>query len=354
MSVMDDSDATKVETMERACSPCPSEWEARAHVAAGFAGRLDELRRFDLRKRLGELALFVALWPCSAATTLAAFYLLPPGPLHSALIVAGIVGSAVALNAFVLLLHEGMHHTLFRRPFWNRWVSVLLGAPVLMSFSAYQVMHLRHHAFLGDPRDPDDYHNYTRGRRRVWLMHTCRLLFGAFLYLLMIPLLALRFGSRSELRRLCEEYAVLVALYTAVALTVPGMVLLLGWFLPVVLVAYMTNIRGFAQHGLTDAHDPYLASRTMKPHPVIAFCLLSENYHLEHHLFPEVPSYHLAELHRLIWPRLPRAVTGTSYLGFLAHFLRRTPMLDESPYGLIAPCEQAGPEETTHRKEQQA
>ena len=60
----------------------------------------------------------------------------------------------------------------------------------------------------------------------------------------------------------------------------------------------------------------------MKPGRLIAFCLLYENYHLEHHLFPEVPSYHLPGLHRLLWPRLPRAVVGASYLAFLAHFAR--------------------------------
>jgi fatty acid desaturase len=306
-------------------------------VAAGIEAQVDALRRFHLGKRLAELAVFVALWPCGAAAILAAPHLLPTGWLRCVLVGAGILVAAVALNAFVLLLHEGMHHTLFKNAFWNRWVSVLLGAPLLISFSAYQVMHLRHHLYLGDPRDPDDYHNYSRSRVRVWLMHGCRLLFGAFLYLLLIPLLALRHGSAADRRRVAAEYGVLALIYTAVALTVPGDVLLWAWFVPVVMVGYMTNIRGFTQHGITDASDPFIASRTMKPHPLVAFCLLNENYHLEHHLFPEVPSYHLKELHELIWPRLPRAVTGTSYAGFLVRFLRATLALDETPIGLTVP-----------------
>jgi fatty acid desaturase len=312
-------------------------WQARVQVSAGIEARLEALRRFHLRKRLAELAVFTALWPCGAAAVLAAGYFLPPGLLRYASMAAGILIAAVALNAFVLLLHEGMHHTLFENAFWNRWVSVLLGAPLLISFSAYQVMHLRHHTFLGDPRDPDDYHNYSRSHWRVWLMHGCRLLFGAFLYLLLIPVLALRHGTAAERLRIAVEYGVLALIYTAVALTVPGDVLLLVWFIPVVLVGCMTNIRGFTQHGITDASDPFIASRTMKPHPLIAFCLLNENYHLEHHLFPEVPSYHLKELHDLIWPRLPRAVTGTSYIAFLVRFLRATVALDETPIGLTTP-----------------
>ena len=71
------------------------------------------------------------------------------------------------------------------------------------------------------------------------------------------------------------------------------------WFVPLLLMGALTAIRGFTQHGITDASDPYLASRTMLPSPMVAFFLLNENYHLEHHLFPEVPSYHLPALHRV-------------------------------------------------------
>jgi fatty acid desaturase len=79
----------------------------------------------------------------------------------------------------------------------------------------------------------------------------------------------------------------------------------------------------------------------MLPNPVVAFLLLNENYHLEHHLFPEVHSYHLPKLHQLIWRRLPRAVSGSSYLAFLAAFLKATPRMDETPIGLVTPRERA-------------
>jgi fatty acid desaturase len=110
---------------------------------------------------------------------------------------------------------------------------------------------------------------------------------------------------------------------------------------PLLLVGSLTAIRGFTQHGITEAADPYLASRTMLPNPIVAFFLLNENYHLEHHLFPEVPSYHLPKLHQLIWWRLPRAVSGTSYLAFLAAFLKATPRMDETPIGRVTPRERA-------------
>src|SRR4051812_21581062 len=100
----------------------PTEPEVRAHLSAGLEGPLADLRRFHLGKRLAELAVFVALWPCGAVLTLWAYRGLEPGPLCWALIALGVALAAVALNAFVLLLHEGMHRVLFAGPFWNRWV----------------------------------------------------------------------------------------------------------------------------------------------------------------------------------------------------------------------------------------
>lgn len=308
--------------------------QARARLAARLDQELEPLRQLSTLARVRELVFFVALLGLGVALTLAGGMQALPVGVQRVLPVMGIICSAVGLNAFVLLLHEGMHHTLFRQPRWNRWVSVLLGMPLLISFTAYQVMHLRHHHFLGDPRDPDDYANYTASPLRLQLMHCGRLLFGAFLYLLLIPLLAWRHGSKADRIRLLQEYALMAAVWIVVLATVPWITIGLVWGLPVILVGYLTNLRGFAQHGITDAHDPLLASRTIHPHPVVEFCLLNENYHLEHHLFPEVPSYSLPQLHRLIEPQLPRRVTGTSYLAFLARFAWAAVTRNNTPIGL--------------------
>lgn len=329
------SSTTEPDGGPESCPAFQDTCRARAAVSAGIEDRLAELRRFHLGKRLAELAIFVALWAAGAALVLGTRALLEPGAAAYALRIVGTFACAVALNAFVLLLHEGMHHTLFVGPGWNRWGAVALGVPLFISFSAYQVMHIRHHDYLGDPRDPDDYENYTRRRWLLWCMHFVRITVGTFLYLLLIPVQALRFGRPRERRRVVEEYLVLALVHAAAWICIPADALLHAWLIPLVLVGYMTNLRGLTQHGIADAKDPFLASRSILAHPVLAFCLLNENYHLEHHLFPEVPSYHLAELHRLIRPRMPRAVTGTSYLGFFARFLHATWRNDLTPIGVV-------------------
>lgn len=308
----------------------------RNQLAQESNQELAALRHHDGAERAKEFTFFfllatagmlLSIWSRSTAWTLGS--------------VAGILVTAVALNSFPLLMHEGMHGILFPNRAWNWAVSVFLGATFLMSFSSYRVLHIRHHRYLGDPRDPDDYHNYSRSRGMVWFLHFVRLTFGPLLYVFLIPILALKYGTPAQRKHICIEYTILFAIYSALLRAVPARALFFVWFVPLLLMGVFTAIRGFTQHGITDAADPYLASRTMLPNPVIAFFLLNENYHLEHHLFPEMPSYHLARLHQLIWPKLPRAVAGHSYLAFLGSFLKATPRMDETPIGLRRPEEEA-------------
>jgi fatty acid desaturase len=327
----------KAEVKDAAGSPAlRATMAARAGLVRGHEDDLAALTAQDWSKRAGELLCFGVVCAGGVWLTIAGM-----ASSHWLLIAAGVPSTAVALNAFVLLMHDGMHRTLFSTARRNWAGSVLLGSTFLMSFTAYQVLHTRHHKFLGDPRDPDDYHNYIKHPALVWALHFMRLTIGSLLYVMAIPILAIKFGTEEERRRILVEYGILLTIYSVVLRFVPGTILFFAWFIPLLIVGIMVAIRGFAQHGITDATDPYIASRTILPHPFIGFLLLHENYHLEHHLFPEVPSYHLKELHKLVWPQLPRAVSGRGYLRFLAKFLRATPRLDETPIGLVRPAEKS-------------
>jgi len=298
----------------------------------GLETELTALRRLDVGKRLREMTFFLALWVVSITVNYIG-YQSTAGYLRYGFSIVGIIGTAIAVNTFILFLHEGMHNTLFASRFWNRWVSAALGWIFCISFTAYKVMHTRHHNYLGDPRDPDDYQNYLKNKPLLWTMHYGRLILGPYLYIVVIPMLALRNGSPLERRHVIEEYIALISVYIVAALVIPANLLLYMWFLPLVITAHMTAIRGLTQHGITNAQDPFIASRSIQANRVVAFFLLNENFHLEHHLFPEIPSYNLAEVHKLVWPRLPRVVTGTSYLAFLFKFFAASLKMDERPIG---------------------
>ncbi|MBI3928112.1 MAG: fatty acid desaturase [Armatimonadetes bacterium] len=319
-------------------SQTPSEAQVRAEVAEGIEEDIAGLARLDDSRRMAEIGFFLGAWAAGLAMIALAEREQVVGPL-----VPGVLLVALALNAFLLLGHEGMHGTLLRGWRRNRWFAVLLGATTLVSFTAYRVLHHRHHRYLGDSRDPDDYHNYTENSRLIWLLHYVRLLLGAPLYLLLIPVFGWKYAGRRDRQAIAAEYALMGGLYAWLAWTVPAGMLLKGWLVPLALTGFFTNLRGFTQHGLVDTSDAYLASRSIHPAPLVRFLMLNENYHLEHHLFPEVPSYRLGELHRLIWKRLPRAVVNRSYSEVFVRLVQATPRLDESPVGIVHPRDEVNP-----------
>lgn len=133
------------------------------------------------------------------------------------------------------------------------------------------------------------------------------------------------------------EYAAMSVVWIAAFTLVPIRMLFQVWLVPGVLVGYISAVRALAQHALTEPHDPLLASRSVQSNPLVSFLLLNENYHLEHHLFPEIPSYRLPALRVLLHSRLPQRVEARSYTRFLAGFVVRTVSGDESVLGLSDP-----------------
>lgn len=309
--------------------------ETARRLAGGIEDHIERLRAVDPWRRAGEVLLVVGLAVAGAALVLMAGAAAPwsgPVPRAGWADAAGVLLLALSFNAAFLLLHEGMHGMLARGERRNRWASFLGGLPLLVPASAYRVLHVRHHRDLGGPDDPEDYRNLAGPH--AWLLQWVRLLLGVPLYLVAIPLLGLRYGASADRRRILLELLLIAAALAAAVALLPTPLLLRLWLLPALAAGVLTSLRGFAQHGLTDPDDPHANARTMRPNRVVAALLLHENHHLEHHLFPDVPSHHLPRLHALLWPRLPRAVTGRSYAALLGGFVLRSLRGDGGVHGL--------------------
>jgi fatty acid desaturase len=306
--------------------------DVRRTLSSGIEARIAALRELRAGRRTTEMVFFAALWFASGwlgLEAMAAHHW--DGWIGRAIAIAG---AAAALNAFYLLSHEGHHHLLFRSAIANHGANILLCVPLLHSPSAYRVLHELHHRFLGGPGDPDEYRNYTGSARVRWILQWMRLTIGTLVYMPMIPMVAWRRANRGERQRIAAEYAGMTIVWVMVFVRFPIRELLQVWLIPGVVVGYISAVRALAQHALTDPHDPLLASRTVRSNRLVSFLLLNENYHLEHHLFPEVPSYNLPRLSALLQRRLPHAVEAPSYSRFLASFIRRSVHGDESPLGV--------------------
>lgn len=304
---------------------------ARQRLSTGLDRELAALRRQDPVRRIGEIVVFAVLWAAGIALGLAG--LDAAGWVGIVLRLTGVTASAAALNAFYLLSHEGHHRLLFRSRFANHATNVALCVPLLHSPTAYRVLHELHHRFLGGPGDPDEYRNYTDDPRLRWALQWVRLTMGTLVYMPLIPVVAWRRANALDRRMLAMEYAGMAIVWIAAFALVPIRVLLQVWLIPGVVVGYVSAVRAVAQHALTDSHDPLLASRSVRSNPIVSFLLLNENYHLEHHLFPEVPSYNLPRLRGVLNSRLPHTIEAVSYTRFLGGFVSRFLHGDESVLG---------------------
>jgi fatty acid desaturase len=294
---------------------------------------LAELHALDGR-HWRRLASFIALYVVAAAGALLIAQDPPGGPVGYLLCLPFYLVAAAALHGISLFVHEGVHGTLSRRAWLNHVVSVLCAMPVLQSFAAYRVLHLRHHSCLGKEGDPDHYPNYTRWTWLQFTMYWGRLILGYPVYITAIPILGFLQGSRTDRIYIGLEAAVLAAVVVGVLVSpLPWALLLHAWLIPMLLINTMVNIRGMSQHTLLEhCTDTILGTRSILTNPVTRYFVCNENYHLEHHLYPGVPWYQLPQLHRALSDdlRARGAPFIASYLAFVRDFVvgswRRCPL----------------------------
>ncbi len=234
--------------------------------------------------------------------------------------------AGASLHGVSLFTHEAVHGLLHPNKKLNQLLGSLAAWPVLQTCSAYRVLHLKHHACLGAVGDPDHYRNYNHRKKGVFILHWGRLLLGYPAYLVAIPFLALRQGNVHERRDICAELfcfsLVLVGLFS---LNPPVLWVVHGWLLPMCFIHFMVNIRGMSQHTLLEhVESQVMGTRTIITTPLVRFFMCNENFHLEHHIHPEIPWYHLDEAHRLLLPQLEevKAPLIATYTTFVVDFIR--------------------------------
>lgn len=261
------------------------------------------------------------------------------------------------LGAFLQLIHEASHYSLFAHRTWNnraaKWFCAL---PIGVFFEGYASGHRRHHAYTNTSRDPLS----DREKYRVTDFRDPKL------YLLFLKdivgwtALSIFFSYKeteeaptenepSKVKALPE--LCLVQLFILM-LCFKGNVLqyVFLWIFPAISPhMVLMRVRGIAEHGLSQQlgkhlHVPsegtFYTRSFLTPQNTYRFApavwlekyligSFSVHYHHEHHLFPNVPFYHLKEVHERIAARVAAQNPDVYASGYVAAAVRN--LFDKSP-----------------------
>jgi fatty acid desaturase len=254
------------------------------------------LRRSDLRGAwtvlsnwalIGGALALVAVWP------------------HPATMILALVLLGNRQLGLAVLMHDCGHRALFRRERLNlvvgRW---LCAAPVFADLDRYFAKHQKHHRDAGSHEDPDlaSYEPYAVSRRS-FRRKVLRDLTGRTGVKQLAQIA--RAGGIGVLWRPLIVNAALLAIVALLGRPWLYVLWLLAWLTTNMLFA---RLRLAAEHAVVpDLFDPDPRSHTRTTlarwWERLLFAPNKVNYHLEHHLLPSVPPYHLPRLHRLLRER---------------------------------------------------
>ncbi|HEY2746955.1 MAG TPA: fatty acid desaturase family protein [Polyangia bacterium] len=273
----------------------------------------------DEVRALSRLSPWRALWSmlrtfALAAACIAAAVVTRGRWWHALIVAAAFVGVVGAQHALAVLAHEAAHYRTFKNRRLNDLVGFLVAAPLGLSMLTYRVIHRIHHNHLYEPLDPDLalMAGYPRGRGYL-VRKLAKDLAGItviknYYYFVGKPQGVRRMddtapGLRAAARR--ERKLVLAANIAFVLLSIYmgfWRWYLLLWFIPAItLLQAILRLRAIMEHGaVDDITTPLKAARTNFV-PFYLYWLLfphDVHYHIEHHLYPSIPHYRLAECHR--------------------------------------------------------
>lgn len=194
--------------------------------------------------------------------------------------------------AVVTVTHDVVHRSIGLGPRASEWALFLSGLVLLESGHAYRATHLQHHRlFPSAPgEDPEGYPAHLG-------------LLGAVCYgpVFLIRLWWWAFRQGRQRGWLLAEAAAPILVVVAGVALLPVTPLVL-WYAVLAIVGswvYPLLTVYLPHHDFGDT--PLTQTRTLRGR-VIPALFLELTYHLEHHLYPQVPSHHLAELGRRLDP----------------------------------------------------
>ena len=223
--------------------------------------------------------------------------------------------------------HETGHKTAFKSKFWNNFFYQISSYMDNFEPVRWKWSHFKHHGHTAYD-DPHDFEIAIRKPTDLFLFFSYFIPFAPLLTFhktLQFETIKHAVGITTPVMEQCipekertkcrNSARIHVGIWIIVISTsivyqswLPVLYLVLPGFYGKTLVASF----GLTQHtGLQEnIKDHRYSTRTVYLNPVFSFLYWHMEYHIEHHMFPTVPSYNLPKLHHLIKDQMPPAKEG--------------------------------------------
>ena len=207
--------------------------------------------------------------------------------------------SAVAAFVCFTPLHDATHRSVGKDPLINGIVGRLCSVPLVGPYPAFRHLHLSHHRHTNDPvHDPDQW----AGRGPAWMLPRRWLTPDLHNYWRYLPD---RNRPRAEWAESVLTMVAFQGLAVALLFTPVWELALFGWLIPGRLaIAFLSFSFDYLPHRPHQVQDDRFRATVNFTERWLTIPLLSQNYHLLHHLYPAVPFYRYSAAWRALQPKL--------------------------------------------------
>jgi fatty acid desaturase len=221
---------------------------------------------------------------------------------------------AGALYAHAIeLQHQCLHNTAFNNRKINRAVGFVLGLPMLVSFTHYQVNHMNHHRHIGTAEDKEFFSYYSISSQSKYKYLILNALNWKRYYVniktMILACISININTEIKpykLRIIRNEYLAMffiINLLLIITFVFRTDIFIKLWIIPVFLVSEPVHFFiELPEHFKCSNKNPNIFdnTRTIKGSKFSFWFTNGNNYHVEHHLLPTVPIHNLPSLHEKI------------------------------------------------------
>ena len=280
--------------------------------------------------------------------------------IHHATIPAMLIGWLVLGSMYahaVELQHQCLHGTAFRSRRLNDVIGVVLGIPMLISYSEYQDTHLRHHRLVGTTADKESFdYDYASLKGSLSLVahllmirhyvRKARILLRALQGRAVTPL-------HVQIRREHRLMLLVLAIMCGISIAVKAPLILTYWVLPLFLVAAPLHVLiELPEHVgcQVDTEDVFRNTRTIRAGAFARWFTNGNNYHVEHHWRAGYQVEHWGKVHQVLQGHI--VFLEDSYFTFFRRFVHalRTARVNDPTYWATSSPNQALPGDITRQE----